>query len=52
MIAAITETWMESRNWPIKTESIEFDIISLKCCLRVEEEPMSEENCTEGSKSG
>ena len=30
---------------------MEFEIISLKCCFRVEEERMSEENCTEGSKS-
>ena len=30
----------------------EFDIISLKCCFRIEEKRMSEENCTTGSKSG
>ena len=31
---------------------VEFDIISLKCCFPVEEECMSGENCTEGSKTG
>ena len=58
MISAITESRTESRNWPIKMESIvkrgisQNYIISLKCCFRVEEERMSEENCTKGSKSG
>ena len=31
---------------------MEFDIISLKCCSRVEEERLSGENCMRGTKSG
>ena len=40
------------RNVLFNTEYRGFDIISLKCCFRVVEKRMSEENCTGGSRSG